>query len=235
MGLHRSRTATCAARRWPTAARRWPAARCSSKRARCRRIIRSPRTCATTPPRAARRRRRRAAISTASFRPRLCASKRPRHPTCERKQRRSRRESIYERLGRPLIFIKRCDAGKFWRTQALRKAAGHLPRAARSDGRRLRALATRQRQSRRLSYGANLQLSRCAVYVMNSSDLEPKAITEVARALADDQLRAGKTLTLTLASSSMAPPLAAGDRLRVRAARPADLRAGDILLRRLGA
>ncbi|HJQ22590.1 MAG TPA: nucleotidyltransferase family protein [Blastocatellia bacterium] len=70
---------------------------------------------------------------------------------------------------------------------------------------------------------------------MNSFAPVPANITQAARALADDHLRAGKTLTLTLASSSMWPSLAPGDRLRVRAARLDELRPGDILVRKLEA
>lgn len=55
----------------------------------------------------------------------------------------------------------------------------------------------------------------------------------VADELIDESLRAGKTIRLSIRTQSMRPTLAPGDRVTARAARPDELRIGNIVLVRI--
>ena len=67
---------------------------------------------------------------------------------------------------------------------------------------------------------------------MESPDIDPRAVARAANALISTRLRAGHKFRFTVSTSSMRPALAPGDKVVVRSAESAELRAGDIVLRK---
>lgn len=80
---------------------------------------------------------------------------------------------------------------------------------------------------------AYIKLTAGARNIVNSTELNLRAIQLTANALVYDQLRAGRSFCFTMSTSSMRPALAPGDRVIVSAALPSELRPGDIVVRRL--
>ncbi|HKP88146.1 MAG TPA: S24/S26 family peptidase [Blastocatellia bacterium] len=68
---------------------------------------------------------------------------------------------------------------------------------------------------------------------MGSFDLDLKAIARTTQALVYEHLRAGKTTSFVVSTSSMWPTLAPGDKVFIRAVRAGELRLGDIVIRSL--
>jgi signal peptidase I len=78
---------------------------------------------------------------------------------------------------------------------------------------------------------AYIKLNTGARNIVNSPELNLKAIQLTANALIHDHLRAGRSFCFTVSTSSMRPALAPGDRVIVSAALPDELRTGDIVVR----
>lgn len=66
---------------------------------------------------------------------------------------------------------------------------------------------------------------------MGSFEIDPKTVAQAAEALVSEHLRAGKTASFVVSTSSMRPALVPGDRVFIRATPTSELRLGDIVIR----
>jgi signal peptidase I len=80
---------------------------------------------------------------------------------------------------------------------------------------------------------AYIEVATGARNIVNSMELNLKAVQLTANALIYDHLRAGRPFCFTISTSSMRPALAPRDRVLVSAALPDELRPGDIIVRKV--